>query len=289
MTSSGPPAEVSAPAVCVVVPTRNRAGYLEVALRSLQDQEDPGPHELVVINDGSTDATGEVARRAGVRCLRLDPPRGLNGARNAGVAASTAPLVVFVDDDVEAPPGWLRALVEGAANHPGAEAFGGPIRARLEGPAPRSCGRESPPITTLDLGDEDREADMVWGANFAVRRSAFERHGIFDEEVAGHGDEEDWLIGLHSAGGQIVYLAAAGLDHRRAGDDARLRSLTRVAFQRGRNARRTALRRGAAPSAGRELRDVAGAAWHTVRRRCPQGVIMGAHSAGRLTQSLLGR
>ena len=277
---------MSAPAVSVVVPTRNRADYLAVALRSLRDQKDAGPHELLVVDDGSTDATGEVAIRAGVRCLRLDPAHGLNAARNAGIAATAAPLVAFVDDDVLVPPGWLRELLDGVARHPGAEAFGGPIRARLEGPAPRACGRESPPITTLDLGDEDREAEMVWGANFAVRRVAFERYGLFDERVTGHGDEEDWLMGLRSAGGQIAYLAGAGLEHRRAGDDARLSSLARAAFHRGRNARRTALRRGNPPSPARELRDVAGAVWHTVRRRCPQGVIMGAHSAGRLAESL---
>ncbi len=277
---------MSEPAISVVVPTRNRAEYLEVALRSLRDQKDPGPHELVVVDDGSTDATREVANRAGVRCLRLDPARGLNGARNAGIAATAGALVAFVDDDVLVPPGWLRELVDGAERHPGAEAFGGPIRARLEGPAPRACGRESPPITTLDLGDEDREAEMVWGANLAVRRSAFERQGLFDEQIAGHGDEEDWLIGLRSAGGRITYLAGAGLDHRRVGEDARLGSLARAAFCRGREAARTALRRGNPPSPARELRDVAGAAWHTVRRRCPQGLIVGAHSAGRLAESL---
>ncbi len=277
---------MSAPAVSVVVPTRNRAAYLAVALRSLRSQCDAGPHELLVVDDGSTDDTYEVAIRADVRCLRLDPARGLNAARNEGIAATAAPLVAFVDDDVWVPPGWLRELVDGAARHPKAQAFGGPIRARLEGPAPRACGREAPPITTLDLGDEDRDAEMVWGANFAVRRAAFDRHGLFDEQIAGHGDEEDWLTELRSAGGRITYLAGAGLDHRRAGNDARLRSLARAAFHRGRNARRTALRRGDPPSPGRELRDVAGAAWHTVRRRCPQGVIMGAHSAGRLTESL---
>ena len=82
--------------------------------------------------------------------------------------------------------------------HPDADAFGGPIRARLEGRTPSACGREDPPITSLDLGPEDTEADMVWGANMAIRRSAFERMGPFDEAVAGHGDEEDWLRALRA-------------------------------------------------------------------------------------------
>ena len=277
---------MDAPAVSVVLPTRNRASYLEVALESLLAQDDPGPHELLVVDDGSTDGTARIAERAGVRMLRLAPAKGLNAARNAGIGATSGAVVAYVDDDVWAPPGWLRALAEGVERHPEADAFGGPIRARLEGPAPRACGREPAPITTLDLGDRDTEAERVWGANFAVRRSAFERFGRFDESVGGHGDEEDWLIALRAGGGRIVYLAAAGLDHRRAGDDARLRSLARAAWHRGRGARRSDARRGEAPAAAGELRDVAGAGWHTLRRACPQGLIMGAHSSGRLAEAL---
>jgi glycosyltransferase involved in cell wall biosynthesis len=277
---------MSPPTVSVVVPTRNRAGYLEVALASLSAQDGPGAAEVLVVDDGSTDATREVAGRAGATHVPLEPPGGLNAARNTGVRRSSGSVVAFVDDDVWAPPTWLSALAEGAARHHGADAFGGPIRARLEGPAPRACGREKPPITTLDLGPEDRAVEMVWGANFAIRREAFERFGPFDERLAGHGDEEEWLMALRAAGGQIVYLAGAGLDHRRAGDDARLRSLARAAYHRGRAARRTDARRGAAPGLSRELRNVAGCGWHTLRRACPQGIIMGAHSAGRVAEAV---
>ena len=274
------------PTVSVVIPTRNRAGYLEVALASLGAQDGSGPEEVLVVDDGSTDATREVTGRAGATHVPLAPPGGLNAARNTGVRESGGALVAFVDDDIWAPPGWLSALAEGAVRHPGADAFGGPIRARLEGRAPRGCGRERPPITTLDLGEEDRDAEMVWGANFAIRREAFERYGPFDERLASHGDEEEWLMALRAAGGRIVYLAGAGLDHRRAGDDARLRSLARAAYHRGRAARRTDARRGSPPSAARELRNVAGCGWHTLRRACPQGIIMGAHSAGRLAEAV---
>src|SRR4051794_2061689 len=273
--------------VTVVVPTSGRAGYLEVTLESLRAQSAPTPHELLVVDDASSDATGEVAARFGARVIRHDDRRGLNAARNTGLREATGALIAFVDDDVFAPPGWLAALVEGTARHPEAEAFGGPIRARFEGRAPRGCGREDPPITTLDLGAEDREAEMVWGANFAVRRSAVDRIGEFDESFdRGHGDEEDWLLRLRSAGGRIVYLADAGLDHRRAAGDSGLGSLARAAYHRGRGARSSDRRQGKAPGVARELRDLAGAGWHTMRRACPRGVIMGAHAAGRLVEAL---
>jgi glycosyltransferase involved in cell wall biosynthesis len=164
---------MDSPAVTVVVPTRGRAAYLEVTLESLRRQRTRTPHELLVVDDGATDATPQVAERNGVRVIRHGERRSLNAARNTGLREAAAPLVAFVDDDVLVPPGWLDALVEGAERHPDAEAFGGPIRARFEGPAPRSCGRESAPITTLDLGASDVEADLVWGTNMAFRRSAF--------------------------------------------------------------------------------------------------------------------
>jgi glycosyltransferase involved in cell wall biosynthesis len=275
------------PVVTVVVPTRGRAAYLEVTLDSLCRQRSRAAHELLVVDDGATDATPDVAERFGVRLIRHGERRSLNAARNSGIREARADVIAFVDDDVFVPPGWLDALVEGVERHPEAEAFGGPIRPRFEGQAPRGCGREDPPITTLDLGPDDVEATMVWGANFAVRRSAIERIGRFDESLdRAHGDEEDWLLRLRAAGGQIVYLADAGLDHRRTAGDSRLAPLARAAYHRGRGARSSDRRRGDAPGLARELRVLAGCGWHTVRRACPQGLIMGAHSAGRVMETL---
>ena len=131
------------PAISVVVPTRNRAGYLEVTLASLARQQDAPPHEVLVVDDRSTDSTTAVARRHGVRVLPVDPPGGLNAARNTGVRETSAPVVAFLDDDVRVPPQWVAALVAGVDDHPWADAFGGPIRARLEGPAPRGCAAAS--------------------------------------------------------------------------------------------------------------------------------------------------
>jgi len=276
------------PVVSVVVPTRGRAAYLEVTLDSLLAQRTGIAYELIVVDDGDGPATADVVRaRPSVRYVPLGGRRGLNAARNTGLREAGAPLVAFVDDDVLVPPDWLDALAAGAARHPDAEAFGGPIRARFEGRPPRGCGREEPPITTLDLGDRDREADFVWGANFAVRRSAVKRVGPFDEGIVQpHGDEEEWLERLRAAGGRIVYLAGAGLDHRRTAADARLRPLARAAYARGRGARASDRRRGREPSLAGELRVLAGCGWHTVRRGCPQGLIMGAHSAGRVVEAL---
>ena len=272
-------------AASIVVPTRDRAEYLRVSLDSLLAQEADAPFEVIVVDDGSTDDTPAVAERAGARLIRL-PARGPNAARNAGLHEAEAELVLFVDDDIEAPPAWLAAYLEGAERHPEADALGGPIRARFEGRTPRSCGREPAPITTLDLGAEDREAEFVWSANMAVRRRAFERVGEFDEGLPQFGEEEEWLMRLHAAGGRVVYLADARLDHRRAEGDAGLATLMRGAYVRGQRLRRHDLRKGSPPTLARELRVLAGCGWHTARYACPQGLVMGAHSLGRVLSTV---
>jgi GT2 family glycosyltransferase len=276
------------PTASVVVPTRDRAAYLEVALASVAPQARALGAELLVVDDGSADAaaTAVVAERHGARLEAHDVPRGLNAARNTGLARTTGDLVVFVDDDVEAPDGWLRALLDAAEADPEAEVLGGPIRARLEGCRVPMCGREDPPITALDHGPADRDVERIWGANLAVRRAAVERVGPFDAGLGLYGDEEEWQERVRSTGGRVRYVAAAGLDHRRARADTTLAALARAARARGRSSRRYDARLGDPPPVTRELRVLAGTLWHTVRRRCGNGIVMAAHTYGRLEEAL---
>jgi glycosyltransferase involved in cell wall biosynthesis len=273
----------------IVVPTLAAPGYLDVTLSSVMPQAGAAGAEVIVVSDGPDAATGAVAARHGARLVSLAQQRGLNAARNAGIQAARSEVIVFIDQDVEAPAGWLDALLEGIESAPDREVFGGPIRARLEGRGPRGCGREPPPITTLDLGPADRDVRLVWGANMAIRRSAFDQVGLFDEGLHGRGNEDDWELRYAATGNRIRYLARAGLSHRRTAEDARLRVLTRAAYQQGREARRSDARLGAPRPIRRELRTLAGCAWHTVRRRCAYGVVMGARSAGSLREALAPR
>src|SRR3954464_1040353 len=81
-------ATVSKPAATVVVPTSNRADYLEVTLRSLAEQDIDLPYEVIAVDDGSRDRTPEVIRRAGVRAIRHETPQGPNAGRNEGIEAA---------------------------------------------------------------------------------------------------------------------------------------------------------------------------------------------------------
>jgi GT2 family glycosyltransferase len=129
----------------------------------------------------------------------------------------------------------------------------------------------------------------VFGGNTAFRKSAFERIGYFRDELSGRGDEEEWVLRYTGAGGRIRYLAQASMDHRRAPEDARLGALTRAAYAQGREARRHDVRVGWARSIQTELRILAGCVWHTARRRCAYGIVMGAKTAGSLRQAFADR
>jgi len=279
----------------VIVPTRKRPGYLLATLESLARQDlGAGAYEVLVVDDAPSretrDVAQQVARRTGARIgyVERDGIPGLNSARNTGIRAAESSFVVFVDDGVEAPLQWVRELVEARRRHSGYQVFGGPIRLRLEGSSLRMCGREAPPLTSLDRGLTDQETNLVWGANMAIERSAFELAGLFDAGVPYGFDEDMWERRLRAAGGRIMYVARAGLIHRRDRDDARLSALIRESYRRGRNLRAHSEHTGHAPSTARELRVLAGCVFHTFRYRCGNGILLTAHSARRVTECLRG-
>jgi GT2 family glycosyltransferase len=271
----------------VAIPTQHRAAYLEVALASVVPQARAAGAEVLVVDDGPDPETEAVARRHGARYLAHDAPRRLNAARNTALAATEADLICFVDDDVDVHAGWLDALLHAASACPDDVAvLTGPIHARFEDHRFRTCRREGPPVTFLDLGPDDRDCDHAWGANMAIRRSAIERAGTFDESRELYGDEQEWQARVKAAGGRIRYVARAALDHRRAGNDATLRALARAAYGRGQASRRFDVFKGTAPSVVQELRVLAGCVVHGPRYACMNGPVLTAHSLGRLRAAL---
>ena len=272
----------------IIVPTLGRAGYLARALASIGPQARSEGVEVVVVEDGPGGRARAAARQAGARYLAHERPLGLNTARNTAIAATDADWLLFVDDDVEVRPGWLAALLA-AARGAGDDvaALAGAIHARIDNPRYRQCGREGAPITFLE---EDR--GIGWGANLGVSRAWLERVGTFD--VAGaiftatgigvrtDGDEEEWQDRVRAAGGRVLWVPEAELDHVRTGADATVRALARAAYSRGRASRRYDAFRGSAPSLASELALLARTALHGPLHRCSNGPVMAAHSLGRL-------
>src|SRR5689334_7316119 len=101
-------AGLATPLVTVVVAARDEAATIERCVRSLRQQTYPAV-EIVVVDDGSTDATGPLAAAAGATVL-AGQARGLGAARNRGMASGGGTIVAFVDADAYAAPDWSNSL-----------------------------------------------------------------------------------------------------------------------------------------------------------------------------------
>lgn len=194
-----PTGAVAAPALSVIVCTRNRAALLRDCLDHLLRQDPPpGGYEVVVVDDGSTDETASVAQakekqgRAGsVRYVRQDHG-GVNAARNAGLGAAHGDVLLFHDDDELAPPGYLAGVAAFLRAAPELDGIGGPYRdyggARLR--LCSECSWEGGRIRQRKDGTVGR----LLGGNMALRRRAFDQVGPFDGTISGAGDEVEWFV-----------------------------------------------------------------------------------------------
>lgn len=168
---------MSAVEASVVVPTRDRPADLRRALAALRGQRTERAWELVVVDDGSEPPIApELVGDA--RLIRLGGG-GPGPARNAGMRASAAPLVLFTDDDVEPDPGWLEsavAFLEREREHVGVE---GPV--------------ESPPYDPLRAYSIEVAAPgAYYSCNIAYRRDVLERLGGFADDIpTPHGEDVD--------------------------------------------------------------------------------------------------
>jgi len=116
------PAGAPVPAISIVIPTRNRAAYLDESLGSLALQTaERDSFEVVVVNDGSTDETPAICRRWAEKLALVlvdSPPSGIAVAKNLGIAAAAAPLVLFFDDDDVADSGLIAAHLDAHRRYP---------------------------------------------------------------------------------------------------------------------------------------------------------------------------
>ncbi|QIF04695.1 glycosyltransferase [Roseimicrobium sp. ORNL1] len=198
--------------VSVVVCTRNGSATLASCLQALAKQTHPN-YEVLVIDDGSTDTTPEIAKRyAHVRYVRQDHA-GLSAARNLGMTEATGTLLAYTDDDCIPDEDWLVYACH-AFEDPQVAAAGGPNLP----PPPRNlteaCVAVAPgaPAHVL-LNDE--EAEHLPGCNLVIRKSALHAIGGFRTEFTTAGDDVDVCWRLQSHGGKLRFVPAALVWHHR--------------------------------------------------------------------------
>jgi glycosyltransferase involved in cell wall biosynthesis len=207
-----PPALPRYPKVSVIVCAYNGERTMDACLASLESLNYPN-YEVVVVNDGSTDKTREIAERYPYIRLINQENQGLSAARNVGLRAATGDIIAYTDCDCMADPDWLTHLVARFLSSDFG-AVGGPNLPPPDSSLVANCVAVSPGGPTHVLLD-DEVAEHIPGCNMAFRREALEAIHGFDPVFRAAGDDVDLCWRLQNKGYKIGFSAAALVWHFR--------------------------------------------------------------------------
>ncbi len=229
-----------APLVSVIVVCWNAADVLGRCLEQLFAQDYPN-YEVIVVDDGSDDATEQVARRAArageLKLVRSDRNHGCPSARNLGLGHAAGEIVAFIDADGFADARWLSEVV--AAFGEDASVGGiastvffddNPLVVNGAGGTVNQQGwaADLSMNQSYEFAELARESLYPMGCGMALRREAIERVGPFDDRMLNYYDDVDYGVRLWRAGYRIVVAPKAWVDHgfgATGGDSARKRLL----------------------------------------------------------------
>ena len=207
-----PPPLHAYPKVSVIVCVYNGQRTIDDCLASLEKLKYPN-YEVVVVNDGSTDATRQIAESYDSIHLINQENQGLSAARNVGIRAASGEIIAFTDADCVADEDWLTHLV--ARFHTSEfAAVGGPNLSPPDDSFVASCVAVSPGAPAHVLLD-DEVAEHIPGCNMAFRRDALAAIHGFDPIFRAAGDDVDLCWRLQNKGYTIGFSPAAVVWHYR--------------------------------------------------------------------------
>ena len=214
----------------VIVATKDRSSYLERALASFEAQIGAPSFEVIVVDNASTDDTPSVAERHAQRnrypvryVYEGEPNRGK--ARNRGLAVATGYLIVFCDDDIVAPPGFLAAH---EAAHAGSNLV-------VNGPILNVASYDERPKPTF----ANYSRAFLCTCNVSIPKHSLDAVGGFDEAFNLYGWEDTELgVRLREAGMRWKFAWDAYLWHIKPPTENTLEVEARKAIERARMARR---------------------------------------------------
>jgi GT2 family glycosyltransferase len=223
-------------ALDIVIVNFNTREDLLACLRTLTDAPPARPHTIVVVDNASVDGSVAAVRAAfpAVTVIEMRRNAGFAAANNAGIRATSAPLVLLLNSDTLVPAGALDRLCE-RLDATGATAAGprlvdGQRRPEMSwGPmltpivewrqqrlvrAQRS-GAATALAEVQTLTSTEREVDWISGACLLVRRDAAEAVGLLDERYFMYEEDVDFCAALRARGGRILFTPAAEITHLR--------------------------------------------------------------------------
>jgi len=221
--------------LAIVIVSFNARADLENCLTSLAAHPPSISHEVVVVDNASSDGSPDAARAAGVRVIALDENVGFAAANNAGIRATDSQLILLLNSDTIVPVGAIDALV-GRLREVHDAAAAGPRLVNGHGQPELSFGPMLDPrrewsrkrtMTLIDRGDPptlawlrnetNRESFVDWitGACLLVWRKDALAAGLLDERFFLYMEDVDFCHSIRTLGRKILFTPAATVTHLR--------------------------------------------------------------------------
>jgi GT2 family glycosyltransferase len=243
----------SMPRLSIIIVTYNSTADIDACLGSLVQHPPSTDHEIVVIDNASTDGTVAAIRSRwhGVRVIESPANVGFARANNVGIQQTSGSLILLLNPDTSVPAGSLDALV-GALDSRSDAAVAGPRLVDAEGRAELSFGRMLSPVAELrqkfliegsrragpiaayveSITRKPREVDWVSGACLLVRRADAEAVGLMDERFFMYVEDVDFCASIRARGRRVLFCPAAEIVHVRGRSRATASAATEHAYRR---------------------------------------------------------
>jgi hypothetical protein len=247
----------SRPGVAIIIVSYNVRDHLARCLESLAARPPDGPHEIVVVDNASSDGSAAMVRERwpGVRLLALDRNIGFAAANNAGIGitrAAGSPLLLLLNSDTIVRGGAIDVLVDRLTATPDA-AVAGPRLVDAAGAPELSFGPMVRPFSELRqktlvrlhergwsiarrlirrLTSRERFADWVTGACLLVWRTDAEAVGLLDERYFMYLEDVDFCAAIRARGRRVLFTPAAELVHLRGRSRAAAPAAVEAAYRR---------------------------------------------------------
>ena len=238
----------------IVIVSYNARADLENCLASLATGAPRTPHEILVVDNASTDGSAAAVRDGwpGVRLIALERNCGFAGGNNAGIRASSGQLVLLLNSDTIVPSGTIDTLIERLQAHPIA-AVAGPRLVGADGRAELSFGPMISPLGELRqkaivalharrvapisrwverATRRERYVDWVSGAALLVYRRDAEAVGLLDERYFLYTEDVDFCAAIRASGRRVLFAPAAQITHVRGRSRASAPAAMNAAYRR---------------------------------------------------------
>jgi GT2 family glycosyltransferase len=228
----------------IIIVSFNARADLERCLESVLAAPPATPHEILVVDNGSTDGSPDAARRSpGVRVIETGANLGFAQANNVGIRQTSGTNVLLLNSDTIVPAGAIDRLIAELDRHPGVAVIG-PRLVDGSGRAELSFGRMITPwhelrqkrLMTSPAVDamtrRRQEPDWVSGACLLVRRADAEGVGGLDERYFMYTEDVDFCAAIRARGRRILFLPDVEVVHLRGRSAASVPSATRDHYRR---------------------------------------------------------